>query len=82
MKTFLRRHRLRLAVTAVLTGLALNVWVQDGTWPLLVVLAAVVGYLLVLGSVGYVTGSQVVKHSRREAAAIEASQRSVKGLTR
>jgi hypothetical protein len=81
VRRFLRRHRLVLSVAAVFTGLALNVWVQDGLRPFLIVMAAVVGCLLVLGAVGCMTGAQVVKHSRREAAAIESGKHPMKELT-
>jgi hypothetical protein len=79
--SFIRRHRLSLAVSTVLAGLALNVLVQDGVKPFLIVVAAGVGYVLVLGSVGWLTGAQVVRHSRREAAAIQAGKHSAKELT-
>lgn len=82
MRAFLRRHRLGLAVTAVFSGLTANVWVQEGAKPLLFVLAAVAGYVLVLGSVFYVTGSQVVRHARREATAIETGTHPARELTR
>jgi hypothetical protein len=71
-----------LAVAVIFTGLALNVWVQDGLKPFLIVSAASVGCLLVVGSVGWMTGSQVVKHSRQEAAAIESGNHTMKELTR
>jgi hypothetical protein len=78
----LRRHRVATPVTVLFAGLTLNVWVQDGTGPFLVVLAAVVGCALVLGSVGWLTGTQVVRHSRRVATAIEAGNHPMKELRR
>jgi hypothetical protein len=68
---FLRRHWAILANSALVLGLAVNVGVQNGAKTLLIVMAALSGFLLVVGSVGWLTGAQVVKHARREAAAIE-----------
>lgn len=72
IRRFLHRNRLALLLYAVFAGLTLNVWVQDGTAAFLVVLLASGGCALVLGSVGWLTGRQVVRHARREARAIEA----------
>ena len=68
---YLRRNWLQTFAAVVLVALTLNVWAQDGRKAFLVVLAATAGCLTVMGSVGWVTGAQVVKHARREAAAIE-----------
>lgn len=72
MRQLLRRNWLQALAVVVLPVLALNVWVQDGRTAFLIVLAATVGCLLVMGAVGWVTGAQVVKHAHREATAIEA----------
>jgi hypothetical protein len=73
-----RRHRLALLVTVVLGGLAVNVWVQDGGKAFLVVMVGVVGCLLVVGSVAWLTGAQVVRHSHAEATAIESGTHPMK----
>jgi len=76
--TRLACRRWSLLTGGGLLGLALNVWAQDGTKPLVILLAAIVGCLLVVGSVGWLTGGQVVKHSRGEAAAITTGRHPMK----
>lgn len=78
----LRRHGLTIVVSAIFAGLTLNVWRSVGVWPVLILLAAAAGLVLVLGSVGLVTGSQVAKHSLRTRAAIEAGNYPPKELTK
>jgi hypothetical protein len=75
-------RRWRGAIAALFTGLALNVLAQDGLKPFLVVLGAIVGCVVVLGAEGWLIGSQVLRHSRREAAAIEAGEHPAKELNR
>lgn len=82
MKAYLMRRRLALAVAAVFVGLTVNVWVQDGTFAFLIVLTAVVGCAVVIGTVGWTVGTQVVKHSRREAEAIGSGNHPMKEITR
>lgn len=78
MRAYMRRRRLVLSIATVFVGLLLNVWVQDGTKPFLIVLAAVLGCVAVIASVGWTIGVQVVKHSRVEAAAIAAGTHPMK----
>lgn len=63
-------------------GLALNVWARDGTTASLFLLLAAAGCVLVLGSVGWLTGTQVVKHSRREQQQIEAGNHPMREITK
>lgn len=82
MKAFLRSYWPALSISAVFAGLTINVWVHDGAWPVLVIFGVALGGVLVLGAVGLFTGAQVVKHSRREAAAIGSGNHPMKELTR
>lgn len=87
MRAFLLVHRWlarrwRIAVGVLFAGLALNVLVQDGVKPFLVVLGAIVGCVVVLGAEGWLIGSQVIKHAWRESAAIKSGKHPAKELTK
>jgi hypothetical protein len=78
-----RRWRRRpLAVGMVFAALTVNVWIQDGMKAFMVVLLAVVGCALVLGSVWWVTGAQVVRHSWREQRQIQSGKHPMREITR
>jgi len=75
-KAFLLVHRWLvrrrdLAIGALFTGLTLNVLVQDGVKPFLVLLGAGVGCVVAWSVSLYTAGASAVRHSRREAAEIE-----------
>jgi uncharacterized membrane protein len=78
----IRRHWRPLAVGLVLAGLALNVWIQDGTVAFLAVLLAIVGAGMVLGSVGWLTGTLAIRHARREARAIRSGNHPMREVTK
>jgi hypothetical protein len=69
-------------VGVVFAGLLVNIWVRNGTKPFLVLLAACVTAVLVLGSVGWLTGTQVVRHARREQQAIQSGNHPMREITR
>jgi hypothetical protein len=69
---YVRRHRLALAVAAVMTALTVNAAVQAGVAALLVVLLASVGCAAAVAAEFFITGAAVAHHAKKEAAAIEA----------
>jgi hypothetical protein len=84
-RRFVRRHWLRLTITAVLTGLTINAWVQVGTAAFMVLAFASIGCALVLLLTGLAAGTSLVRSERKQPLAIaarEAARRAVKELSR
>lgn len=81
MRAFVHRWW-RWLVALTFAGLLVNVLVQDGWWPFLVVLGAVVGcaatWWVVLGGIGYA----VAGHAKKESAQIAAGNHPMKELAR
>jgi hypothetical protein len=61
----LRRHRRPLAISTLFVALAVNVGIQDGLVPMLVILGAGTGLLITVFATAVLSGNQVVKHSYR-----------------
>lgn len=67
-----RRNPIAVVGSVVVFGLAVNAWIQDGAWPLLVVAVASLGCTAVILGLGWTSGAMVVNHARQTQAAIKA----------
>lgn len=70
LRRFARRHWPAILTAAVMTGLAINVWVQDGGWVLVLIGGASIGCTVVVLATAGASGHLVVKHSEQTQQAI------------
>jgi hypothetical protein len=80
LRRFARRHWPAIVTTLVMTGLTVNVWVQDGGWVLVLIGGASIGCIAVVLVCAGASGHLVVKHSLKTQQAIESGKQ--KELTR
>lgn len=73
VRRYLRRRRLRLAVTAVMTGLTVNAWIQAGGSAMLVLLLAATGCIFAVAFTATTAGYCAAKHSLQTRQAIQAA---------
>ena len=74
IRRLVRRHWPTIAVAAVMTGLTVNVWVQDGGWVVLLLGSITVGCTAVVFGCAGASGYLVVKHSVQTQQAIESGK--------
>ncbi|MBG0560747.1 hypothetical protein [Actinoplanes aureus] len=60
---YLRRRWLSTGFTVLLSGSAINIWIQDGGKALIVIAAVSVGLVLVIAAEFLLSGYHVAKHS-------------------
>jgi hypothetical protein len=71
LRKFARRHWPAILTAAVMTGLAINVWVQVGGWVLVLIGGVSIGCTVIVFGCAGASGHLVVKHSEQTQQAIE-----------
>lgn len=74
LRRFVRRHWPTILTAAVMTGLTINVWVQNGGWVVLLLGGITIGCTVVVFGIAGMSGHLVVKHSEDMQQAIESGK--------
>jgi hypothetical protein len=74
LRRFAHRHWPTILTAAIMTGLTVNVWVQDGTGVLLLIGGVSIGCTAVVFTCAGTSGYLVVKHSEQTQRAIESGK--------